>query len=202
LSDFAHFKLKAQTLLYSDFDSYQFQKLKSSQNDEKDSWFYYLNLNDLSIMTNHIESRLGSRVADSSALEFVTYVPSKQPLYIVSNLDNRMNFTLFLKDIKVCLIFQKNLFLFKASESKSNSFLVPRWGGVYIYNSLNEEETLVKADEAVKTFLFHFIDLIGVKLNQVFFDNFTYPSLLIIIIFTLHVQRILKKFLDQESTIL
>lgn len=54
----------------------------------------------------------------------------------------------------------------KANESKSNSFLVPRWGGVFIYNSQNEHDNSVVADDAVKTFLFQFIDLIGIKLNQ------------------------------------
>jgi hypothetical protein len=55
----------------------------------------------------------------------------------------------------------------KAQESKSNSFLVPRWGGVYIYNDGSEAEETVRADEPVKTFLFQFIDLIGIRLNTV-----------------------------------
>lgn len=100
LSQYINFSIKAQTLLYSDFGSYSLSQFKS----DKES-FYYLKQTDLSIMTNYIESRLGSRVSDSSALEFVTYVPSKQPLYIASNTQNRIFDKCF-----YYLIFKMNLF--------------------------------------------------------------------------------------------
>lgn len=89
LSLYTTFKLKAQTLLYSDFDSYQITQY--TQPSEGGSQFYYLKTSDLSIMTNFMEGRLGARVSDSAALEFVTYLSSKQPLYIVSNVNNRKN---------------------------------------------------------------------------------------------------------------
>ena len=44
--------------------------------------FFYIKPSDLSIMTNHIKNRLGSRISDSSALEFVLYAPPKSPLFI------------------------------------------------------------------------------------------------------------------------
>ena len=88
-------------------------------------------------MTNHIENRLGSRISDSSALEFVTYIPSKQPMYIVSE-----------------------------GESKVNSFLVPRWGGIFIYNQLDSSKS-IENDSAMKIFLTQFLDLIGINLNKV-----------------------------------
>lgn len=83
LSNFVNFSIKAQILLYSDFGSYPVSHFKS----ENES-FYYLKQTDLSIMTNFIESRLGSKISDSSALQFVTYLPNKQSLYIAKNLQN------------------------------------------------------------------------------------------------------------------
>jgi hypothetical protein len=106
---FTSFKLKAQTLLYSDFSSYQLAKHSVDGDTEA---FHYLKQTDLSIMTNFIEGRLGSRVSDSSALEFVTYLPSKQPLYIVSNLQKR-------KQKKAPLNFFKNFLKLKSISSDS-----------------------------------------------------------------------------------
>lgn len=83
LSDFVNVSIKAQTLLYSDFASYQISQFKSDNES-----FYYIKPSDLSIMTNFIESRLGSKISDSSALEFITYLPNKEPLYIAKNLQN------------------------------------------------------------------------------------------------------------------
>lgn len=79
LSSYVNFTIKAQTLLYSDLNSYKFQQKEK---------IFYVRSSDLSIITNHLENRLGSRISDSSAFEFVTYVPSKQPLVISS--DSRM----------------------------------------------------------------------------------------------------------------
>ncbi len=104
--------------------------------------FYYLKPNDLSIMTNHIESRLGSRISDSSALEFVLYVPPKEPLFIRSEQAD-------------------------GGLTKVNAFLVPRWGGVYIYNHGMEQSKTIKLDEAMKIYLTQFIELFGVKLNNI-----------------------------------
>jgi len=97
---------------------------------------------DLAVMSNHVENRLGSRISDSSALEFVTYVHSKQlPLFIKAN-----------------------------SEVKkfTSSFLIPRWGGIYIYNHENKESTQVELNNAFKVFSSQFIELIGIKLNKVY----------------------------------
>lgn len=76
LSSYVNFTIKAQTLLYSDLNSYKFQQKEK---------IFYVRSSDLSIITNHLENRLGSRISDSSAFEFVTYVPSKQPLVISSD---------------------------------------------------------------------------------------------------------------------
>ena len=132
LSVYTNFSIKSQTLLYSDFDTYS---VASKEVDGKKE--YHLKTSDLSIMTNHIENRLGSRISDSSALEFVTYIPSKQPMYIVSE-----------------------------NESKVNSFLVPRWGGIFIYNQPDSSKS-IENDNAMKIFLTQFLDLIGINLNKV-----------------------------------
>ena len=72
-------------LLYSEFDSYKF--ILNHKTDKET--FYYIKQTDVPIMTNNIESRLGSRISDSSALEFVTYVSSKQPLFVISDPQKR-----------------------------------------------------------------------------------------------------------------
>ncbi len=110
--------------------------------DKPDENFFYLKPNDLSIMTNHIENRLGSRISDSSALEFVLYVPPKEPLFIKSEQTD-------------------------GGFTKVRAFLVPRWGGVYIYNHDMDQSEIIKSDDAMKIFLTQFIELLGVKLNRV-----------------------------------
>ncbi|RNA16532.1 GPI transamidase component PIG-S-like [Brachionus plicatilis] len=138
LSDFIKISIKAQTLLYSDFGSYtlSYSKLENES-------FYYLRQSDLSIMTNFIESRLGAKISDSSALEFVTYLPNKEPLYIAKNLQN-------------------------VKDSRSVSFMVPRWGGIYVYNPKDENQSddLIRVEKAMKTFLTQFINLIGIDLHK------------------------------------
>lgn len=135
LKPYTNFSIKAQTLLYSDFDEYP---VSASRDVATDQIYFYLKPTDLSIMTNHFENRLGSRISDSSALEFVVYVPSKGPLFIKSKKDE---------------------------SEKINAFLVPRWGGVYIYNHLTDDKN-IQIDEGMKYFLTQFIDLIGIKLNE------------------------------------
>ena len=122
--------------MYSDFDSYKVISEKEGGEDGKRAFF--LKTSDLSIMTNFVENRLGSRISDSSAIEFVTYVPSKQPMYILDN-DNQ----------------------------KVNSFLVPRWGGIYVYNQDNKNSNKIENDQAMKIFLTQFMQLIGLNLNTV-----------------------------------
>lgn len=138
LEPYTNFSIKVQTLLYSDFDSYPMPMTRDNANNEA---YYYLKPTDLSIMTNHFENRLGSRISDSSALEFVVYVPPKGPLFFKSK-PNDVN------------------------SDKTNAFLVPKWGGVYIYNHLSSETNTIRIDEGMKYFLTQFIDLIGIKLNK------------------------------------
>lgn len=137
-ANYTRFTLTTQVLLYSEFSSYTNKKQSS-----------LLSESDVPVMTNNIESRLGSRISDNSAIEFVTYVPSsKQPLYIMS----------------------------KENESKQVAFMIPRWGGIYIYNhddetkakkgGAEEERDLIRVNQAVQTFLSQFIDLIGIEMNQ------------------------------------
>ena len=136
LAPFSNYSIKAQTLLFSDFDSYSVS-IESSETTE----YYYLKQTDLAVMTNHIENRLGSRISDSLGLEFVTYVHPKQlPLFIKTN-----------NDLK----------------KTTSSFLIPRWGGIYIYNHENKESTAIDATKSMKVFLTQFISLIGIKLNKV-----------------------------------
>ena len=86
LLPYTKFSIKAQVLLFSEFESYQ--SILAKKNDHES--FYYIRSNDIPIMTNYIESRLGSRISDSSAIEFVTYIPSKEPLFILSEEQSRM----------------------------------------------------------------------------------------------------------------
>jgi hypothetical protein len=85
-------------------------------------------------MKNYIESRLGSQIQQSSTINFVTYVPPKQPLKIL-NADQSLN--------------------------EFSSFLVPRWGGIYIYNHLSEK------NQAINIFLKHYLQLTGINLHEV-----------------------------------
>ena len=133
LSAYTNFSIKSQVLLYSDFDTFKITSDKLADNTRA----FFLKSSDLSIMTNYIENRLGSRISDSSALEFITYVPSKQPMYIKDN------------------------------DKQLNSFLVPRWGGVFIYNQQDKEVNIVENDQAMKIFLTQLLDLIGLHLNKV-----------------------------------
>ncbi len=86
LLPYTNFSIKSQVLLYSEFDTYQ--SILKNKNDQES--FYYIRSNDIPIMTNYIESRLGSRISDSSAIEFVTYIPSKEPLFILSEPPGRI----------------------------------------------------------------------------------------------------------------
>lgn len=132
MSAYTNISIKSQNLFYSDFDQYSVAYKKTSG--ESTSGYYYLNPSDLSIMTNYIESRLGSQIQQSSTINFVTYVPPKQPLRIV-NSDQSLN--------------------------EFNSFLVPRWGGIYIYNHLSDE------NRAMNIFLTQFLQLTGINLHEV-----------------------------------
>ena len=124
-------------------------------------------------MTNHIGTRLGSRISDSSALEFIVYVPTKSPMYIISDPKNRNCLPLI---IKIFLNLNFWLELSATTSSRISSFLVPRYGGVHIYNheTTSDEQLIIKVNEAMKTFLTQFIDLIGIKLNQVGAQKFYY----------------------------
>jgi hypothetical protein len=86
-------------------------------------------------MTNFIESRLGSQIQQSSTINFVTYIPLKQPLRIQQSIDQKLN--------------------------EYNAFLVPRWGGIFIYNHLSEK------NQDMKIFLTQFLQLTGINLHEV-----------------------------------
>ncbi len=66
--------------------------------------FYYIKTTDVPIMTINIESRLGSRISDSSAIEFVTYIPSKQPLYILVDPQNSKLVNLLLSIFNISIL--------------------------------------------------------------------------------------------------
>ena len=55
-------------------------------------------------------------------------------------------------------------------QKRSNAFLVPRWGGIYIYpaqQASDAEKSMIDTKEAMKVFITQFLDLIGVNLNKV-----------------------------------
>ncbi|CAG2234101.1 GPI transamidase component PIG-S-like [Mytilus edulis] len=85
--------------------------LRRPKSDEKKGEFYY-DMEDLPHTINPLEVKLGSHASNNPTLNFLTYVPSRNqhPLYICQR-----------KGVKV----------------ESNSFLSPRWGGIFIYNVPN-----------------------------------------------------------------
>jgi hypothetical protein len=109
LSPYVSINTKSQQLFYSDLEKHQ-PLIKTSD----DKTRYFLNSNDLSVVTNIIESRVGSHQTDSSTINFISYVPAKQPLYIVNEQTGR----------------------------QLDSFVVPRWGGVHILNHLSENSDI------------------------------------------------------------
>lgn len=159
LSAYLKFSIKAQILLYSDFNSYKFQQSTSNQSNEKS---FFIRQSDLSIMTNHIENRLGSRISDASAFEFVTYVPSRQPLFVASNNGSKFWFCFLIDQF----FSSSGLCVLKA-EAKTNAFLVPRWGGIYVHNTPPKSDQSIQTDQSMRVFMTHFLDLIGIRLNKV-----------------------------------
>jgi phosphatidylinositol glycan class S len=140
LEVYTNFSLKSQILLYSDFDSYRIPSKVDDHSQESNSKrVFYLKPADLSQMTNAIESRLGSRISDASSLQFVTYIPSKQPMYIIDET--------------------------QTAGQKISSFLVPRWGAVYIHNSDSINSTDTVGSMPMKVFLTQFLELMGVHLH-------------------------------------
>jgi hypothetical protein len=75
LASYVDFTIKSQQLYYSEFDSYKFKSML-----QNDKTVYTLDSSDLSQMTNMIETRIGSHGIQHSAINFVTYVPNRQPL--------------------------------------------------------------------------------------------------------------------------
>ncbi|KAK3095640.1 hypothetical protein FSP39_017048 [Pinctada imbricata] len=81
---------------------------KRPKKDSKLGEFYYTE-KDLPLLINPLEAKLGSHASSNPSLNFLVYIPSRE---------------------------QHPLFIMDQSGSKvpSNSFLSPRWGGIYIYN--------------------------------------------------------------------
>ncbi len=103
---------------------------------------------DLGLAINPVESRLASHVSSLPGLNFLAYVPpvGESPLYIEKDKGNKL---------------------------ESNSFLLPRWGGVHICNlpdhvqmhktSLNRVDVAIDTDEVFAVFLTQFRLLIGLQ---------------------------------------
>uniref|UniRef100_H2YV43 GPI transamidase component PIG-S n=1 Tax=Ciona savignyi TaxID=51511 RepID=H2YV43_CIOSA len=116
--------------------------------------YYYLQDNQLSHVINGIESRLGSHQSTFPTLNFVLYMADKKhsPLYIKKP---------------------------NGEISKSNNFLVPRWGGMTIYNPGNK----LDLNLVMPTFLSNLRTLVGVqntapKLDtRVLFEDVGYPGI-------------------------
>lgn len=125
MAPYLDFTLKSQELFYSDFDSYKFKSIL-----ENGKTTYTLEPSDLSQMTNMIETRIGSQGLQNSVINFVTYIPNRQPLKL---------------------------------ETSSNSFLVPRWGGIYVFNSQFDE------NKQMNIFINQFLKLSGINLQKVKF---------------------------------
>jgi len=59
--------------------------------------------------------------------------------------------------------------IIKANSVKTRAFLVPKWGGIYIDSQTTKTNSSnkIEVDEAMKTFLTQFIDLMGFDLHKV-----------------------------------
>ncbi|XP_076812347.1 GPI-anchor transamidase component PIGS-like [Clavelina lepadiformis] len=136
------FNVGSQTLYYTLIPYAPKVKKDNSNNVE----YHYLTHNQLSLVINPIEGRLGSQVSADPTLNFVVYVTEKkfQPLYIQKN--------------------DKNL-------SQSNTFLIPRWGALMFYNmndTFNVEgnsykKGIVDTNTIMKPFLNHLRALMGIQ---------------------------------------
>jgi len=106
---------------------------------------HYFTPDQLSHVINPIEAKLGSQLSSDPTLNFAVYITEKHrtPLYIRTG---------------------ENLY------SKSNSFLVPRWGSMMFYNIENArdfQDTLhhdVDLKLVIGSFLEHFRTLIGIPI--------------------------------------
>ncbi|XP_067927814.1 GPI transamidase component PIG-S-like [Watersipora subatra] len=76
---------------------------------EENKGYYYMTPKDMPHLINPVEARLGSFVDTNPALNFIVYVPTRE------------QYPLHLHDEQ-------------GKKVLANSFLVPRWGGFYIYN--------------------------------------------------------------------
>nr|XP_002124261.1 GPI transamidase component PIG-S-like [Ciona intestinalis] len=149
-----HFHISSQ-VLYSTKLRVRPKIMKNSTTNEVK--YHYLQGNQLSNIINSIESRLGSHLSTFPTLNFVLYLTdiSNNPLYI-----------------------QKG----DGSPSKSNNFLLPRWGGMTIYNP-QEGAREVDLDSVMPTFLTNLRTLVGLRNNypnidkQVIFKPPTWPGI-------------------------
>lgn len=101
LDQYTKLNIKSQVLYFTGL-------LRRPKEDKQTGEFHY-DIEDLPHTINPLEVKLGSHASNNPALNFLTYIPSRNqhPLFIHHR-----------KDVKV----------------DSNSFLSPRWGGIYIYN--------------------------------------------------------------------
>ena len=56
--------------------------------------------------------------------------------------------------------------------------MVPRWGGVYVYNPKDENQlnNHVQIENPMRTFITQFINLIGISLHQVKYSFYLFRS--------------------------
>ena len=109
---------------------------------ENTTSFYYITQSQLSHVINPIEAKLGSQLSSNPTLNFAVYVTERHrtPLYIKKT-DNTF--------------------------SQTNSFLVPRWGAMLLYNIegvTNMQGTVhhkVEMQRVFESFLEHFRTLVG-----------------------------------------
>ena len=122
---------------------------------------YYVTSDQLSHVINPIEAKLGSQLSSDPTLNFAVYITEKHqtPLYIKTE---------------------------KNSYSKSNSFLVPRWGSMMFYNIENAKDFqgtlhhVVDVKFVIRSFLEHFRTLVGIPIFNDYFKHeqihFEFPA--------------------------
>nr|CAB3264868.1 GPI transamidase component PIG-S-like [Phallusia mammillata] len=136
-------------------------KPKVKKDEQNKALYRYLTPQQLSLVINPIEGRLGSQVSSDPTLNFVVYLTEKKftPLYIKTE---------------------------NGDLSKSNAFLVPRWGSMQFYNikNISESNGLTRVDPQIfmSAFIPHLRILLGLQNNpyvgeQIIFEDAGYENI-------------------------
>jgi len=129
-------------ILFANPPFFKPQKFQDKESDEANT---YVVKEQLSQIINRVESRLGSQISVNPTLNLVVHVVDKAhiPLKILKE-DGQI--------------------------SKTNSFLVPRWGGMTLYNKLNNSDEMLNIDSLMPIFISHLRVLLAGLDNDIYLN--------------------------------